>query len=262
MAPQPVAFDPTFEIDVIWPAANAAYLIMSDPNPLLPAGYTLVGAIVAETQVAAEATLAASIVPSQLRIVHAMLAESNIFGLVAMNAGDGTALVAIRGTQTIWDWIEDIDAIPVPYIPVPGIGLVHMGFQLVYEHIRHNVGRLLGQCAGIRRVLITGHSLGAAVAVLAGVDVVTNVTPGVTPELHTLAGPRVGAPDFAASFDATIPICFRIVNFMDVVPQVPPPPVYKHVGTEVLVHGGFKALDVIYAHQLTTYLAGLKKLQS
>src|SRR5262249_14732918 len=148
-----------FEVDVIWPAANAAYLIMSDPNPLLPTGYTLVGAIVAETQVAAQATLAASAVPSQLRMVHAMLAESNIFGLVAMNASESTALVAIRGTQSIWDWIEDVDAIPVPYIPVAGIGLVHMGFQLVYEHIRHNVGRLLGQCAGMTRVLVTGHSL-------------------------------------------------------------------------------------------------------
>jgi hypothetical protein len=262
MAPQPAAFDATFEIDVIWPAASAAYLIMSDPNPLLPAGYTLVGTIVAETQFAAGATLAASAVPGQLRMVHSMLAESNVFGLVAVNAAESTAIVAIRGTQTIWDWIEDIDAIPVPYIPVGGAGNVHMGFQLVYEHIRHNVGRLIGQCAGINRVLITGHSLGAAVAVLAGLDVATNVTPGVTPELHTLAGPRVGAPDFAASFDATIPICFRIVNFMDVVPQVPPPLLYKHVGTEELVHGGFKPLDVTYAHHLSTYLAGLKKLQS
>jgi hypothetical protein len=34
----------------------------------------------------------------------------------------------------------------------------------------------------------------------------------------------------------------------------------KHVGQEVLVHGGFKPLDVRYAHHLTTYLAGLQKL--
>jgi hypothetical protein len=44
------------------------------------------------------------------------------------------------------------------------------------------------------------------------------------------------------------------------VPQVPLPPLYKHVGHEVLVYGGFKPLDVRYAHHLTTYLAGLQKL--
>jgi hypothetical protein len=51
---------------------------------------------------------------------------------------------------------------------------------------------------------------------------------------------------------------------MDAVPQVPVPPLYQHVGTateEVLVHGGFKPLDITYAHHLTTYLAGLQKLQ-
>jgi predicted lipase len=234
---------------------------MSDPHPVLPAGFTLVGPIVAETQFAAPAAAAtAAAAPSQLRMAQQMLADSNIFGLVAWDDATHTAIVAIRGTSTIWEWIEDIDAVPVPYIPVKGFGLVHMGFQLVYEHIRHNVGLLLGECAGIQRVLVTGHSLGGAVAVLAGPDIARNVTPGLSPELHTLAGPRAGAPDFAGALDKLIPVCFRIVNFMDVVPQVPLPPAYKHPGTEQLVHGGFKPLDVTFAHHLSTYLVGLNQL--
>jgi len=32
------------------------------------------------------------------------------------------------------------------------------------------------------------------------------------------------------------------------------------VGQEQEVHGGFKPLDIVYAHRLTTYLAGLQKL--
>ena len=47
---------------------------------------------------------------------------------------------------------------------------------------------------------------------------------------------------------------------MDVVPQLPLPPAYEHVGQETLVHGGFKPLDITYAHHLTTYLTGLQKL--
>src|SRR3974390_3337104 len=100
-----MAFDARFEIGVIWPAANAAYTIMSDPNPPLPPGYALVGTILADAQFAAAATTAALAVPSQLRMAQEMLAESNIFGLVAWNDADKTALVAIRGTKTIWEWI-------------------------------------------------------------------------------------------------------------------------------------------------------------
>lgn len=251
--------DVPFEINTTWPAANAAYSIMSDPNPVLPAGFALVGAIVAQTQNAARAMAAVSD-PKQLRMAQQMLADSNIFGLVAWNAAAATAIVAIRGTQSVLEWIEDVDAVPVPYIAVSGAGLVHMGFQIVFEHIRPAIDALLVRCAGAQRIVVTGHSLGAAVAVMAAVDIAKNVPLGVVPELHTYAGPRTGAPDFAAYVDKLILECHRIVNFMDVVPQVPTPPVYDHVGDETLVHGGFRILDITYAHHLTTYLAGLQQL--
>lgn len=254
-----MAFDPAFVIDTIYPAANSAYLIMTVPNPALPTGYNLVGAIEADMQNAAAAMAAAA--PNQTRMAHGMLSESNIFGLVACNPADATAIVAFRGTKTVWEWIGDVDAIPVPYLPVDDTGLVHMGFAIVYQLVRDSVAKLLNAgCQGVKRILITGHSLGGALAVLSGLDILRNVPLGVTPELCTLAGPRTGDPIFALHFNAQIPVCERVVNFLDVVPQVPLPPLYQHVGSETLVHGGFKPLDVTYAHHLTTYLIGLKKL--
>ncbi len=256
-----MAFDPRFEIDVTWVAAAAAYTIMTDPNPVLPTNYELVGALVASSQHALSSfQRAVQVQPAQLRIPMAMLADSHIFGLVAWNPIDQTVLLAIRGTETIWEWIEDIDAVPVPFIAVPGIGFVHMGFQLVYELVRPNIHLLLTKYAGAKRILVTGHSLGAAVAVLASVDIAKSMKVAVAPELHSYAGPRVVAPDFESKFSAIVPTCFRVVNFMDVVPQVPLPPLYEHVGQEQLVHGGFKPLDVTFAHHLTTYLTGLNKL--
>ncbi len=250
-------FDATFMIDVIYPAANSAYSIMTVPSPPLPDGYALVGAIEADPKAAAAVMAQAD--PRLHRIVSDALSESNVFGLVAWNETAKTALIAFRGTQTIWDWVDDLDAVPVDYLPAAGSGHVHMGFQLVYEHVRQNARQLLAAgCQAARRVLVTGHSLGGAVAILSGLDLAK--TGGTIPELYTLAGPRTGAPDFAGTFNVAIPICYRVVNFMDVVPQVPLPPVYEHVGQEVLVHGGFKPVDPAYAHHLTTYLAGLKKL--
>ena len=63
-----------------------------------------------------------------------------------------------------------LDAIAIAYMAVAGSGHVHMGFQLVYEHVRPSVAKLLGACTGVRRILVTGHSLGAAVAILSGFE--------------------------------------------------------------------------------------------
>jgi predicted lipase len=205
----------------------------------------------------------AAAAPEQHAMVNAMLADSNIFGLVAWNAAAKTAMVAFRGTQDAKDWLDDLDVVPVDYQAVAGIGLAHMGFQLVYEHIRDSLKTLLTtQCAGVQRILITGHSLGGAVAVLSGFDISRNIIAGSVPEFCTFAGPRAVDPGFSGKFNAAFPLCNRIVNFMDVVPQVPLPPLYEHVGQEQLVHGGFKPLDIVYAHRLTTYLAGLQKLSA
>ncbi len=252
--------DPHFLIDVMIPAATAAYDIMTDPNPHLPAGFKLVGAIEADRQAAAPAMALAN--AAQMRAVSAMLANSHIFGLVAFNDATKTAIVAIRGTKSLVDWLADLDALAVPYLAVADAGFVHMGFQLVYEHIRRHVAELLiNGCPGVKRVLVTGHSLGGAVATLCAFDIGKNLPLGAVPELYTFAAPRSGAPPtLIEQFNAFIPICHRVVNFMDVVPHVPLPPLFEHVGEELQVQGGFRPLDVTFAHHLTTYFAGLQKL--
>jgi triacylglycerol lipase len=257
-------FDLDLTLNVLYPAANAAYLIMNGTNIglSLPPGYTVVGQILADPQSAAHVMAQAP--PDQQRIPNSMVAESNIFGLVARSPDGATAIVAIRGTKTVWEWIGDFDAAPVPWFSNPSAGLVHMGFQLTYEHICKSLRALLQGCNGVQKVFVTGHSLGGALAVLAAYDIVADILPAVHVEVYTFAGPRAGAPEFVGKFNALVPVRYRIVNFMDAVPQVPVPPLYQHVGTateEVLVHGGFKPLDITYAHHLTTYLAGLQKLQ-
>jgi triacylglycerol lipase len=161
-------FDVQFAINTYYPAANAAYQIQTVPNPVLPAGFALAGPLKADPQKAA--ALMAMAAPQQHAMVNAMLADSNIFGLVAWNATAKTAIIAFRGTQDAKDWLDDVDAVPVDYQAVEGIGLAHMGFQLVYEHVRGSLNTLLtSQCVGVQRILITGHSLGGAVAVLSGI---------------------------------------------------------------------------------------------
>lgn len=257
-------FDKNFALNVMYPAANAAYLVMSVPPPPLdlPDGYVMIGTIMADPKKAAPAMAQAH--PDQQRIANAAVSESSVFGLVAWNDALKSVLVAIRGTKTIWEWLGDFDAAPLPFLPEPGAGMAHMGFQLVYQQIRDSLLQLLSgvPCTNAQQILVTGHSLGGALAILAAFDIVRHSGLKPSPQMITFAGPRTTDPVFEKTFNEWVPNAFRIVNFMDVVPQVPVPPVYEHVATEILVHGGFKPLDVTYAHHLTTYLAGLQKYQA
>ncbi|HZE16282.1 MAG TPA: hypothetical protein VE197_11540 [Mycobacterium sp.] len=118
------------------------------------------------------------------------------------------------------DWLADFDAVPENYVLVSGFGNVHAGFLEVYATVRNSIAvNLANAIAECDQILVTGHSLGAALAVLAAPDILRNMPPNkIEPRLITFAGPRVGLTDFAAAFDAAIESCFRVVNFLDIVP--------------------------------------------
>jgi triacylglycerol lipase len=48
---------------------------------------------------------------------------------------------------------------------------------------------------------------------------------------------QIHETDFVDAFNAAIESCFRVVNFLDVVPYVPPAP-YVHVGAQITVDSG------------------------
>ncbi len=191
--------------------------------------------------------------------VAAMVKDTNIFGLMGRNAATRTAFVSFRGTADLSDWLADFDAEPTAYTPISGFGQVETGFQAVYQLVRKSiVDNLTTASAGCDQILVTGHSLGAALAVLAAPDIFRNMPPNIEPRLITFAGPRVGLSDFAAAFNTLIESCFRVVNFLDIVPHVPPAP-YVHVGVEIAVDSGGK-IDVGWRHSLDAYQRGLTAL--
>lgn len=248
-----MAFDAAFARDVVLPLAEAAYTVMGGGVAALPAGYSQTNLIQADA-----AALAAVTTPHPA--VAAMTKNTNIFGLMGRNPTTRTAFVSFRGTSDVADWLADLDAIPDDYLPVVGFGQVHSGFQDVYELVRKNVATALATATtGCDQILITGHSLGAALAVLAAPDVFRNMPPNkIEPRLITFAGPRVGLSDFASAFNATIESCFRVVNFLDIVPFVPPAP-YLHVGAQISVDSG-GPVQIAWRHSLIAYQNGLTRL--
>jgi len=86
------------------------------------------------------------------------------------------------------------------------------------------------------RLAVTGHSLGAALATLAAIDIVEIAQKNIT-FLYNFGSPRVGNPEFAQNFDKMFPHMYRVVNYKDIIPHLAPENSlgleYYHVATEV-----------------------------
>lgn len=252
-------FDTAIALNSMLPFAEAAYDVAAGKAPLLPTGYTVKSIIKADAQ--RVATVMAQIPLQHQRMVRAMVATNPIMGFVARNDATQTFVVSFRGTETAEEWLKDFDALALPFGDIANSGLVHQGFAAVYLTIRNSVIDAVDAAkVGAASMWVTGHSLGAAIAVLSALDFARNAVPPLAPQVYTFAGPRVGNAQFKALFDATIPVCYRVWNRWDLVPQLPAPPLFVHVGQGVEVDGGFTG-DLAQAHSLTdSYKPGLLKL--
>jgi hypothetical protein len=186
------------------------------------------------------------------------------FGWVCADTAKNILIVTIRGTEFLTEWLKDFDFIGTSYQPVPGRGTVHQGFQIVYYSIRAHLLGIIQEARtafpALKTILVTGHSLGAAVAGIAAPDLITSAAGGLGPIVYTFAEPRVGHHDYAVFFNSVIDVCYRITNFWDVVPNLPPLlALYEHEGQELVINSGF-SLDVAHNHVLATgYVPGLAK---
>lgn len=90
-----------------------------------------------------------------------------------------------------------------------------------------------------RKLFISGHSLGAALATIAAARLAFLDNHIHISAVYTIGSPRVFGTEVADIFDATVnhgtkmkDKYFRFRNNNDIVPRVPPLP-YKHVGREI-----------------------------
>ena len=138
---------------------------------------------------------------------------------------DGTIYVVFRGTEitSVADPLADVLAFPVRWI---GAGRVHWGFWTAYRSIRKAIEVWLSG-ESKPRLVITGHSLGAAMATLMAALHEDSA-------LVTFGSPRVGNQAFVDSFAADRAIR-RYVDTVDMVPGAVPPIVYRHLGEMIYI---------------------------
>jgi acetyl esterase/lipase len=132
---------------------------------------------------------------------------------------DEVILISVRGTFSNADVLRDADAHQVSF--VEGIGKAHQGFYEAYRAMRDFVLRYLDQFHNGQRIVICGHSLGGAIALLLaeGLRRVPDARYNIL--LYTYGAPRAADSEFVAGASALVH--HRIVNHNDPVPSVPAP---------------------------------------
>jgi predicted lipase len=171
-----------------------------------------------------------------------------------------TMLIAFRGSNSHIDWVGNFEfwKKKVPYGNADSPVRVHAGFIDDYksDEVRTFIHSKL--TSSIHRVQITGHSLGAAMAILCAVDLQYNF-PNKDIEVAVFGCPRVGNSAFRESYNKRVFKTMRVENGNDIVTKVPPAIMgFRHVGIRVHV-GPPRLLGIVSpeAHRPQHYMEHL-----
>ena len=201
---------------------------MNDPTSILTGeGLSLDAAVLLAECAELAYELDAAVLPKWAR--HRGFEPSEPFNLgniqgYGLTAG-AVAVLVFRGTSNLGQWIRDARIVPAgdPW------GLVHAGFHGGIHAVERPLEEFAKAAAKAERVWVTGHSLGGALAVLAGAWLEQR---GISPQVYTYGQPRVGLGKFADSIDREMSgRLWRFVNQNDIVPRLPPGLFYRHCGT-------------------------------
>ena len=156
-------------------------------------------------------------------------------------------ILGFRGTEEESDWLDDLEAEKDSFYSYR----VHHGFKSYFDRVwqpvkaERRLGRKEDQGAeavlreemakGEKSLWITGHSLGAAAALLAAASCQLEESQIPVAGLYTYGQPRVSGQKFAKWYNPALGAkTFRYVHANDIVPRVPPRLFlfsrYTHVG--------------------------------
>jgi len=163
---------------------------------------------------------------------------------------DGRVVVAFRGTESLRDWMVDLLRYRVRFGPLPR-GRVHAGFLRQYTDLNSQIRTYLRLTYGpTKEIIVTGHSLGGALATLFAADIAYHITT-MTVRCYPFCSPRVGDKQFVRCINGIRNLSIlRINNSYDIIPCFPRvgfvhTPAVRHLHTE-----GIRFFDVRKRHSI------------
>ncbi len=129
----------------------------------------------------------------------------------------------MRGTHNKVNWWEDFNFQLVPYPKCKDCN-VHGGFYFDFMHMEEKVFQLIDKLTAkynVTKIISTGHSLGAAISLIAGLEIKLKYGAKYIVEVHNFGQPRVGDANLAQFMKTKLNGIFRVVHYKDIVPHVP-----------------------------------------
>jgi hypothetical protein len=159
---------------------------------------------------------------------------NTFFGFIlASKSAPKTIYVVFRGTRESIEWIKNTNFSQTDKEMSDGFHEIYTYFQ---ENTKSMKNILLDTIKPElvkdpdTKVVLTGHSLGGALASLAAEDIANELAKDIKQEipdyhphitLYTFASPRVGNAAFKETIESSCYSCYRVFNTEDLVPQVP-----------------------------------------
>jgi triacylglycerol lipase len=197
------------------------------------------------------------------------------YGYVAQNIATPTSfVVAVRGTAGMIEWVIDAEFAPIPHPRYPG-ARVEQGFWGIYQTMSladastgtttfQNAAEGIEKEVGAGSVVVTGHSLGSALATYLVEDVAERLAS--TTSACLFASPRTGDAVWAGIFDKNV-TQYDLFNYiLDLVPHVPTGIGYMTLSKATILQpsaaqAGVK-LDLLCDHHVICYCAMIDFIQA
>ncbi|MDR1364157.1 MAG: lipase family protein [Oscillospiraceae bacterium] len=171
-----------------------------------------------------------------------------------------TLTIAFRGSDSKKDWLMDFKfwRQVVPYGNFKSKIKMHSGFLNAYKSksVRQKIWSFITD--DISNIFITGHSYGAALAIVCATDLEYNFK-NKDYEVILFGCPRVGNNAFKESYNKRIFKTIRIENQNDIVPKVPFKFLgYRHVGAKIHIgEKKFLGFPSFKEHNITKYYSNI-----
>jgi len=156
---------------------------------------------------------------------------------VLYDAEEEAVFVVFRGSDSSLDWITNVKFRQKIYPYGEGNRAVrfHRGFMDAYFAVREQLQEVIRPLS-CRHIIVTGHSLGGALATIAALDLQYNITSQSGQEIavYTYGAPRVGNRALVDSFRSRVPQSYRFVYGRDLITHLPRVWMgYAHVPQEI-----------------------------
>jgi len=151
--------------------------------------------------------------------------KTDLQGFIGHSTSNKMIYVSFRGSSSVLNWMDDFEVTLVPYKTFDECVncKIHNGFyrsSLSVTNKTIDTLNILRKRFPFYKILVTGHSYGAAVSQIIAMELYKNGLTNII--IYNFGQPRIGNPLYANFVNTILSDYWRFTHFKDIVPHLPP----------------------------------------